>query len=65
VAEVVQLKRLAGSSSAVGGRGWLVVSDEVFLGSGDEIEGVAFDSSRLPSTMSLAAGSYDDTVASE
>ncbi len=28
-------------------------------------EGVAFDSSRLPSPMSLGVGSYDETVASE
>ena len=64
--EVVQLKRLSGSSSAVGGRDCLIVSDEVLFGSCcDDIEGVDFDSSRPSSTMSLAAGSYDDTVASE
>ncbi len=63
---VVQLKRLGGSSSAVGGRSWSEVFDELFLDScrpgGAE---VTLASSQLPSTISLGPCSYDETVASE
>jgi hypothetical protein len=44
----------------------MIVSVEVLLGSCcDDIEAAAMDLSRPSFSMSLADGSYDDTVASE